>query len=269
MGRPRVWDGKDDGFPTFEFKFVNWMAGFPGEVGILLERAVAQKGPILYENFDSRIRTMSKGIARAFRSLVEGKALSIVKNVDKNQRENGFLMWRLLMEEYKPGTAIRKVSMLENLLEEKPLPGESFADWYRRWKDLARETEEARSKPIDDDIKCAVVTRQAQGPLKDHLLLNANTISENFATMNDIITSWLTSKKEYGKASQSVGNTTSTTMTTQQEKPVPMEIGAISKGKFGHKGKGWNSQKGSKGYGKESKGTYSKGKSKGYEFSKG
>ena len=109
-------------------------------------------------------------------------------------------MWRLLNDEHRPGTSIRNSSMPESMLEDKSLPGDSFADWFRRWKDRVRETEEARNKPTDDDIKCAVVTRQAQENLKDHLLLRANTISKQLSVLNDVVSPWWTSKIEYGKS---------------------------------------------------------------------
>ena len=59
IGRPRVWDGKDDGFPTFAFKFQNWMSGFPGEVNVLLDRSLVVKA-VVYEEMVPRIKIMSK-----------------------------------------------------------------------------------------------------------------------------------------------------------------------------------------------------------------
>ena len=88
IGRPRVWDGKDDDFPTCFFEFNNWMSWFPGEFNFLLERYLQAKRALSYADFLPCIRVMSRGIATSFKALVEGKALSIVNNAGKGEEEH-------------------------------------------------------------------------------------------------------------------------------------------------------------------------------------
>ena len=37
VGRPKDWDGKENGFDSFAFKFSNWLAAPPGDTEGLLE----------------------------------------------------------------------------------------------------------------------------------------------------------------------------------------------------------------------------------------
>ena len=65
---------------------------------------------------------------------------------------------------------------MEAVLDNKP-GGETFGAWYRSWLELVRQAENARGKPIDDDMKCVVVRRNAPKELADHLTLNASIIA--------------------------------------------------------------------------------------------
>ena len=38
-GKPEDWDGKDNGFDAFVFKFTNWLGGLPGNAKELLDYA--------------------------------------------------------------------------------------------------------------------------------------------------------------------------------------------------------------------------------------
>ncbi len=73
------------------------------------------------------IRIMSRSVLQALKNLTDGKALSIIKQVEKG---NGFEAWRRLWAEYRPNIAGRKVSLLEQVMVTKPAEGESFSDFY-------------------------------------------------------------------------------------------------------------------------------------------
>ena len=89
LGRPREWNGKEEGFDTFAFKFANWLSGMPGNAEELLDKAAIENEPILIERFVFfKKRVMAKGVNQALRGLVEGKALDIVKSVE--EKGDGF-----------------------------------------------------------------------------------------------------------------------------------------------------------------------------------
>ena len=73
----------------------------------MLEAAATHENPIITEKLDVERRVMAKGIHQSLRSLVEGKALNIVKSVRDG---NGFEVWRRLWAEYRPNVAGRKIS---------------------------------------------------------------------------------------------------------------------------------------------------------------
>ena len=195
MGRPKEWNGKEDGFDTFAFRFSNWLGAMPGNAEELLEASVKRDVPILLAEFGFRSMVMAQGIMQALRSLVDGKALDIVKSVA--EKGNGFEAWRWLWREYRPHTAGRKVAMLEAVMEDRPQAGEDFGTWYHRWQELIRQAEVARGRLIDDDVKVAVAMRRAPRELREHLMLQSATIGDRFSVIGDIITTWMIARKSY------------------------------------------------------------------------
>ena len=118
-GRPKEWDGKEPGFDEFSFKFTNWLSGMPGDVEALLENAVIHSTPVTMTGMNARQKIIAQGVNQALRSLIaDSKALNIVKQVQ--EKGNGFEAWRLLHKEYKPQIAGQKVSLLGQVMEDKP-----------------------------------------------------------------------------------------------------------------------------------------------------
>ena len=131
---------------------------------MLLEKAISYTAPIPMEPMTENEKIMARGIASALKALIGGKALTSVRHLP--ERMNGFEMWRILAREYRPDTATRKLGMLERVMEDAPRSGEDFGDWVHRWMDLVGETEKARGRPIDDDIKVAVILKRAPKELR-------------------------------------------------------------------------------------------------------
>ena len=168
------------------------------------------------------------GVAQALKSMVDGKALAIVKFVP--DKSNGFEMWRRLWAEYRPRSAGWKVCLLESVMDDRPKEGEDFSTWYYRWAELMRQTERARKKPIDDDIKSAVALRRASPELRNQLILQTFAIAHKFHIMNEIITTWMIARRMFA-VSASIATPTS-------KDPNAREVGAVfDKGGKGSKGK--------------------------------
>ena len=218
VGRPKDWDGKESGFDTFVFKFANWLAGLPGNTEELLDYASKHDQEIAWPSVGRRQKVVAQGVAQALKSMVDGKALDIVKSVPEKQ--NGFEMWRRLFAEYRPQSAGRKVCLLESVMDGRPKDGEDFSTWYYRWTELMRQTERARGKPIDDDIKCAVALRRAPLELRNHLVLQTSVIADRFAVMNEIITTWMIARRMFPSHSPSQPQT--------HKDPNAMDVGAVS-----------------------------------------
>ena len=115
-----------------------------------------------------------------------------------NSEDNdGFEAWRLLFAEYRPTKGGRNISLLEAAMDSKPEAGESFGAWYARWLEIVRQTDSARTRPVDDDLKCAVVWRSSPKERADHLLLRAADIAEDFSKMHDIVVNWNIVRKDW------------------------------------------------------------------------
>ena len=253
LGKPREWNGKEDGFDTFVFRLSNWLSAMPGNCEECLDEASRRTEPVNPTAFSPTQIVMSKGVMQALRSLVDGKALDIVKSVPAG---NGFEAWRRLFAEYKPQTAGRKVSMLEAVMEDRQRDGEDFSTWYYRWKELVRQAESARGRVIDDDIKCAVVLRRSPRELRDHLLLAVPNV--DFSSMNATVVTWMLAKKSY---STNPATSSSAPAGGSHKDPNAMEIGAMNSG--------WDSGKSyGKSYGKQGKQNYDKGGKSGKGFGK-
>ena len=209
----------------------------------------------------------------SLRALVSGKALNVIRHLEV--QANGFEAWRLLHREYKPDTATRKVGLLERVMEDAPTTGEDFGDWFLRWLALVGQTEQARGRRLDDDIKIAMVLKRAPNELRDHLVIETARIADKFPIMREIVENWSYSRRTFRNAAP---------------RASAMEVGAVADvghstsdaswvGAVGWKGSthsydgwkgsthgydGWKgSARGSDGWNNRQKGFHSMGKGKG------
>jgi len=141
LGRPKDWDGNHRGFDEFVFKFATWLGSLPGDAEELLTLSQDRVTTITMATLTERQRVVAKAVSLALKTTTGGKALNIVKQVE---RGNGFEAWRRLWSEYRPNIAGRKINLLERVMEDKPASGEDFSSWYFSWTEKIRETEEAR-----------------------------------------------------------------------------------------------------------------------------
>ena len=215
LGRPKEWNGESASFDDFMYKYQNWVGALPGGADQLLDSAVKLQMPIALSSMSEKEKVMARGIATGLRALVGGKALMIIRHLP--ERSNGFEMWRTLHREYRPETATRKFGMLERIMHDEPRANEEFGEWFHRWMDMVSETEKVREKPIDDDIKVAVVLRRAPKELKDHLVLESAAMQDTaakFPKMRELVGNWFHTRKGLYGDSRTQG-------------PAPMEIGSV------------------------------------------
>ena len=92
LGRPKDWDGKENTFDDFSFKFSNWLGGLPGGGDFLLEHAARHGSGISVTTMTPEQTVIARGVAMSLKSMVSGKALDIIKAVE--EKNNGFEMWR-------------------------------------------------------------------------------------------------------------------------------------------------------------------------------
>ena len=88
--------------------------------------------------------------------------------------------------------------MLESVMDETLTGNADFGDRFLRWWDLVSQTEIAGVKPLDVDIKCAVVVQRAPMELKDHFVMQTTAIADTFPVMRDIIDTWNRPRRNFG-----------------------------------------------------------------------
>ena len=60
LGRPKEWNGKEEGFDTFSFRFSNWLGAMPGNAEDLLEASSKRETPLLISEYGFRALVMSR-----------------------------------------------------------------------------------------------------------------------------------------------------------------------------------------------------------------
>eukprot|EP00971_Amphidinium_carterae_P275312 5462497-Amphidinium_carterae.1 len=139
-----------------------------------------------------------------------------------------------------------------------------FSEIFAAWEDQIHKYEQDAGAELSDDIKVAVVTKHAPDKIREVLRAASHHIDGDYKAMRRTLEHYLRSGVDYDSYGVAQGS-------NQQQGPVPMDVGAIGKGKeFGKdKGKG----KG-KDFGKDkgkfrSKGGKDRGKGKQHENGKG
>ena len=243
IGKPKVFTSAGNDWHDWSFKYVNFASSVWPEVKELTTWAREQGVNKILE-YDlvpgieaDTVREISTQMYTSIAQLVEGEALVIVKNVDEN---NGVEVWRKLCHRFDPQTAGRRRSAMSRILN----PGQSkmaeFSSDIEKWEDRVHQYEKRRNRPLDDDIKAAVMAEMAPDKLREHLYLNQGRYAA-YPDVREAVMLYL----EHRHANEA---------DRPHARGDPMDIGSLAKGKGeGKKGGG----KGKKG-GKDGKG---KGKS--------
>ena len=231
------------------------------------------------DNYD--IELMGEQTARRCRffygllcSYIRGRFFKMIRVHERSR--NGYLAWRDLLVELEPRERGRGLALLVGLVSEANWPAEQpeFLDQVRDWDRLARQYEEATSKPVPDDLKVAVVLRHAPGEVGTQLRMAANADMTYAALLLKLKEHYVSTRPwsvrvaldpkhgSHGDTHRAYTNAPSATPMAMDVDQVTSAVvaalygkGKQGKGKGG--GKGGKSGKGGKGDGK------SKGKGKG------
>jgi hypothetical protein len=185
-----------------------------------LEAAEISLDPIP-EQEDGERRNLSTLVFAVLASILSGRCLRILQSL---RRRNGFEAWRLLCLEFEPKIAQRRFGMLQSIMS--PNLGQTDQDFenkFAEWKAEVSRYEDYIGKELDQDIKIAVLLRQAPAALRMHLQINSNAFENSFAQLESVIQSYIQSRKLWNAAGD--------------KGHKPMEVDWVGKGGKG-KGKG-------------------------------
>ena len=154
--------------------------------------------PMQWATLTPREKVVARGVATALWALIGGMALSCIRH--HPEKLNGFEMWRLLCREYEPGAAAVGVGLPERVMDDQLAPGMDFGDWFLRWLDLVGESEEARGRMIDDDMKVAEMLKRFPKEFRDHFVLESPQLANvefKFPVMRELIQHWCQSRRVF------------------------------------------------------------------------
>ena len=115
-------------------------------------------------------------------SILSGQCLRILQSL---RRWNGFEARRLLCLELEPKIAQRRFGLLQSIMS--PNLGQTDQDFenkFAEWKAEVSRYEDYTGRELDEDIKIAVLLRQAPAALRTHLQINSNAFDNSLLSLS-------------------------------------------------------------------------------------
>ncbi|OLQ03440.1 Retrovirus-related Pol polyprotein from transposon TNT 1-94 [Symbiodinium microadriaticum] len=243
-GKLRNFDGKEENWATWSFVARSYFTLLSPDFDALLDAVEAQPlGGMRLARLSVNGVLHSKTLYHILAQSVEGKALSILMNVEK---QNGFEGWKALVDAYQPDLGGRHTSMLMGIISpswEKSSEA-TFLEDLENWEVLIRRYQDQATDVVTSATKIAILMKYAPASLRNALRTNATNMGTDYDKVKKFIRDWLQSGVTYGSAGEikpgALGN---------DKGPAPMDVGAV-----GYDPKGKPKGKDSKGKGKGKKG---------------
>eukprot|EP00971_Amphidinium_carterae_P351400 6492093-Amphidinium_carterae.1 len=241
LGKPPEFSGSVEKFDEFRFKLESYLCALDPALRTLLHQvSVDVERERKLADLTDQEKNLSTQMYYALAMVCKDSALSLVRLAEGN---NGLEAYRLLLRRCDPQTETRGLVRLSRIVNPQ-WQAESLLDSIIQWEREIQEYESLTREVLPDSVKCAVLTEKSPEDVKTYLLLNAGA-NLDYSRLRLTLESYLQARP-------------------QQDEPKPMEIDAITKGKWG-KGRG-------KGKDYPGKGGKEKGKDKyqnGYQSGKG
>lgn len=272
------------GFKTWRYKFANWIGAACSGAGPVLEAIENDNGSEIdlarFEqlnlDFQGDLARLSAQLKATLVSLCEAEPLVIVMNAPKGER-GGLECYRRLCNRYDPtGPRSAKV-ILQRILSSKAVPAYELKTGIEKLEAQFEEYKIRASRELTEDLRMLVIEQILPEPIKTHIALNADRLSE-YGLMRDEIVKYSERMAQdrllgSGAAPMDIGEVGQASANKGPGKGK-FEGECRSCGKWGHmardcwqagsKGKGKGKSKAQKGKGKGKDGKGKKGQSKGY-----
>ena len=258
LERVKDFSGKDEDFAEWFVKIKSLASLL--NVGDEMQAAVDEADESTVEMTalpDDEVRDKARAVYHILLQACSGKAFTIVRQV---QDANGFLVWRRLVNEYRPEVATRHNAMLMSLLTPTFDANEPFMAQLAKWELAIEDYKKASGKDFEDSMKVAVLTRWSPDNMRSSINAISARVDGDYRRIKTELQSLEIGNRNYGG---SPGTSPS------NYDHVPMEIGKIDAnatctncGKKGHtaescwsrNGEGKKGKKGKrKGKGKDNK----------------
>ena len=109
---------------------------------------------------------------------------------------HGFMSWRVLVDEYEPALAARRMAVLSGLLN--PSWRESgFLEQWLNWEREVQQYEDSSGSRIPDDIRCAVVAKHSPARVRDFLRLSSVDLTTNYDVLRSSLRGFFVRSRVY------------------------------------------------------------------------
>ena len=236
-GKLKSFDGKEENWATWCFVARSYLSLLsPDYDGFLDTAETSMPGIVAMNNLSEVGKTHARTLYHILAQSVEGKALSILMNVEKL---NGFEGWKALVDAYQPDLGGRHTSMLMGIISpawEKSTEA-TFLEDLENWEVLVRRYQDQATDVVSAATKIAVLMKYAPVSLRNALRTNSTNMGTDYEKVKKFIRDWLQSGVSYGSAGEIKGTAG---LSGQGQGPSPMDVGAVDyvKGKNGKDGKG-------------------------------
>ena len=195
LARPRLYDGaisKEQPFREWRFTLENYLTLIDETYIEEMDDAETKEHPLAWaEDAGDQIKKRGRALYAMLASLTQGRALRIVQGV---KGRNGYEAWRLLVREFEPKKASRKLGLLTNILKPAFKPDQDVNKWrenYTKWLQDVDHYETTAETPLDPTIKIAVVIEHVPGDLQTHLQVNGASYENDFEKLHNMVASYV------------------------------------------------------------------------------
>ena len=167
-------------------------------------------------------------------SLLRERPVQILRAIPDG---NGCEVWRNLVRTLAPSSKARSLALLGAISQFPQMTNSNYHEQILKLEELCRKYEQSASKPVDSELKAAILLRALPPSLRTHVSINCPE-NASYDVLREVIL-------RYERATQK-WTTQVVTGFTSLDTSAPMEVDLVQKGKAG-KSKGDKGGKGSKG----------------------
>jgi hypothetical protein len=218
INKPHKFSGAQDKWVDWRFVMENYLGCVDIGLANALDDASSSGTKIDWTDMTETHLNHATLLYAILASMVEGKALQIVKRCKLPGQKNGYEAWRLLVAEYEPKSDNRAMALVDScnagLMIDNSGDLTLYASGLMMWEAQVLEYETLTNEVYPERHRKAVLFKRAPPGLREHMQINSRDIKTS-SDAHELITDYLTAKIEWASG--------------QNGGIAPMDLGAYEK----------------------------------------
>ena len=183
--KPESRDAEVKTWPDWRFAFVNYVKSIDPKLSELMDEAEKKaKGSYKFDEMSPEAQTYANRLYNLLISYVKMRPLKLIRQVE---HQDGFMAWKILIEEMQPSTRQRSLAIMTQLSRIQFQSDKSIGEQLPMFEALVNEYERISENDYSDDAKVAAVLLAVPGHLKQHLQLWVNEATTYESLKNKIM----------------------------------------------------------------------------------